>query len=84
VQDIPMATSHKTYGTLSTIEKNLQKIQCPKLMLWGEKDFCFTTHFYNRFKEIFPDIQSELYPDAGHYVLEDRFDSVKKAMDKFL
>ena len=84
VQDIPMASDHKTYATLSTIEKNLTKVQCPKLMLWGEKDFCFTTHFYNRFKEIYPDIQSELYSDAGHYVIEDRLDSVIKAMDKFL
>jgi haloalkane dehalogenase len=84
VQDIPMNSKHKTFSILSEIAVNLKNVQCPKLMLWGEKDFCFTTHFFNRFKEIYPDIKSELFPDAGHYVLEDRKDSVIKAMENFL
>ncbi|MFZ4714421.1 MAG: alpha/beta fold hydrolase [Bacteriovoracaceae bacterium] len=84
VQDIPMNKSHKTYGTLSTIESKLPSVTCPKLMLWGEQDFCFTSHFYRRFLSIFPETKSELYSDAGHYVLEDRKESVIQSMEKFL
>ena len=84
VQDIPMTAKHKTYKTLKDIEHKLPILKCPKLMLWGEKDFCFTSHFYQRFLEIFPETKASLYSDAGHYVLEDRRESVIKEMDHFL
>ena len=84
VKDIPMEDSHPTWNTLKSIENNLNSINCPKLILWGAKDFCFTTHFFQRWKEIYPEAQTHLYPDGGHYILEDEKDDVIKKMSRFL
>ena len=78
VQDIPMNDNHRSFPTLKKIEENLKSLPGKKLLLWGAKDFCFTTHFYERFKDIFPDAQTELIKEAGHYLMED---SPKKSFD---
>ena len=45
VQDIPVNTSHPTYETLKAIEEKLDTLDCPKLIVWGGKDFCLMTDF---------------------------------------
>lgn len=54
VRDIPMNDKHPTYKTLSGIEEKLKTLTVPVLILWGEKDFCFTTNFQKRWMEFFP------------------------------
>ncbi len=83
VKDIPMSESHPTWKILKNIENNLEKIKCDKLLLWGEKDFCFSLHFFKRWKTIFPEAQSILLSEAGHYLLEDEPDKTKQAIKKF-
>jgi haloalkane dehalogenase len=84
VKDIPMTESHPTWDVLKDIENKLDRIECPKLLLWGEKDFCFNMHFYNRWKEIYPKAQSKTYPSAGHYILEDAKSDVNNEISTFL
>ena len=71
VQDIPMEKDHKTFKTLSEIEKNLPDLKHTKLILWGGKDFCFNHHFFERWIEIYPDAPAHWFAKAGHYILED-------------
>lgn len=72
VQDIPLWSGHPTYVTLQTIEDGLAQLRDrPMQVHWGLKDWCFTTHFLDRWLERFPDADVHRYPDAGHYVLED-------------
>lgn len=84
VQDIPLKESHPSYPTLLQIEQSLSKIQCPKAILWGAKDFCFTPHFFHRWQEIYPDAETALFNHAGHYLLEDAGEDVSQAVKRFM
>ena len=84
VKDIPLTPRHKTYKVMAEIEEGLKKLTCPKLLLWGEKDFCFNMKFFNRFREIFPEAQYKIYPEAGHYVIEDAREDTISTVKEFL
>lgn len=84
VQDIPMDELHPTYQTLKSIEEKLPTIKAPVLLLWGEKDFCFTMNFQKRWKEIFPLAHTVSYPEAGHYLIEDEKAAVITEIENFL
>jgi len=72
VKDIPLRESHRSYQTLAEVEAGLVKLaDKPIQLVWGAKDFCFSMHFYQRFKEFFPQAVSVVYPKHGHYILED-------------
>lgn len=84
VQDIPMQEGHRSFDTLKAIEEDLVNLPGDKLLLWGAKDFCFTTHFYERFREFFPEAKTHLIQDAGHYLLEDAPEETLEAIKTFL
>lgn len=84
VKDIPMTNEHPSFQTLKNIEEKLPTLQCPKLLLWGEKDFCFTMDFFKRFKQIFPEAKTKVLSDAGHYLLEDNPDTSLETIINFL
>ena len=86
VQDIPMKSDHRSFNTLNEIENNLSKVTCPKIILWGGKDFCFNDLFFKKWREVYPDAYYKYYKDAGHYVLEDEkkdvIHNIKDFMDR--
>jgi haloalkane dehalogenase len=85
VKDIPLRSAHPSYGRLAEVEAGLPKLsEKPIQLVWGERDFCFTRHFHDRFREIFPNAQSVLFPAAGHYVLEDAGPPSWEAIGRFL
>ena len=84
VADIPMNPKHRNYQILKDIELSLSRHKCPKLILWGKKDFCFNDYFLNRWKEIYPDADVKTFENAGHYVLEDASGEIIKALKNFL
>lgn len=85
VQDIPLHPKHPSYACLKNIEEKLPSLEkLPKIFIWGEKDFCFSTHFLYRFTHFFPLAKSYIFPDAGHYVLEDKKEEVKVIIQEFL
>lgn len=84
VQDIPMETNHKTWKTLSEIEKKLPTLNHPKLILWGGKDFCFNRHFFEKWLEIYPNANAHWFAKAGHYVLEDALEDVSMKIWEFI
>jgi cis-3-alkyl-4-acyloxetan-2-one decarboxylase len=84
VRDIPMSSEHPTYQTLSKIEEKLKSLNKPVLILWGEKDFCFTMNFQKRWMDFFPKAKVKTYPDAGHYLIEDKKEEVIKEIATFL
>ncbi len=84
VQDIPMEKDHKTFKTLSEIERILPTLTHPKLILWGGKDFCFNHHFFEKWLEIYPDASAHWYAKAGHYVLEDALEDVSLKIWEFI
>jgi pimeloyl-ACP methyl ester carboxylesterase len=72
VQDIPMRGSHPSYTEITAIAGALPQFRNRKILIaWGERDFCFTPHFLARWREIYPDAEVAIEPEAGHYLLED-------------
>jgi haloalkane dehalogenase len=72
VEDIPMSPAHPSYADLLALEDALPRVKDkPMLLLWGERDWCFTPHFRQEFERRFPTAESFPIPDAGHYVFED-------------
>ena len=84
VKDIPLSTDHVSYKTLSNIEKSLNLISCPKLILWGMKDFCFHEGFLNTWKKIYPEASIKTFEQAGHYLLEDEPENVTMYIKNFM
>lgn len=79
VQDIPLNSHHPSFQTLLAIEKGLidiNKAQIPVKIVWGGKDFCFNDAFFSEWLQHFPEATSHYFPDAGHYVLEDKMSEV--------
>jgi len=73
VADIPLDESHPSFETLKQVEQNLAKLaDRPTLLLWGEQDWVFTTHFMTRFQEFFPKAKALSYPDCGHLLIEEK------------
>ena len=84
VRDIPMDKVHPTYKTLSNIEEKLKTLKVPVLLLWGEQDFCFTMNFQRRWLEFFPTAKVKTFPDAGHYLVEDKTKEVIEEIETFI
>ena len=85
VQDIPLAASHCSYEALVDVERGLAQFQqSPMLLVWGERDWCFTVDFLREFQQRFPEAETLSIPDAGHYVFEDAFEQIIPRVRQFL
>ncbi len=85
VKDIPLKSSHPSYQTLLHVEEGLQQFQNhPMLLIWGERDWCFTTNFLDEFERRFPSAESLRISDAGHYVFEDAHEVMLPCIEQFL
>ncbi|HCO23199.1 MAG: alpha/beta hydrolase [Gimesia sp.] len=85
VKDIPLKSSHPSYQTLQHVEEGLQQFTGhPMLLIWGEKDWCFTTSFLDEFERRFPAAETLRIPDAGHYVFEDAHEVMLPRIEAFL
>lgn len=84
VLDIPMRASHPSYATLCEIEAGLAQFrQHPVCLIWGMRDWCFTPHFLERFREFFPQAETHRLEDAGHYVVEDAHERIVPIIERF-
>lgn len=85
VKDIPLRPGHPSYDTLSEIEAGLvQFVQHPMLLMWGVRDWCFTTEFMDEFQRRFPLAETLRINDVGHYIFEDAHEIVLPRLREFL
>lgn len=85
VQDIPSRASHPSYRTLEEVESGLSQFgDRPMLLVWGERDWCFTPQFREEFERRFPQAESFPIADAGHYVFEDAHERIIPRVREFL
>ena len=54
------------------------------MLLWGEKDWCFTTKMRDQFRDIFPHAQSVGIRQAHHLLYEDEPEITLQAVKEFL
>lgn len=72
IQDIPLEPSLGSYPLVQQIDKDLSLFKDLNVhLLWGMKDFCFSPHFLEGFKQRLPFAKVYPFAEAGHYVLED-------------
>ena len=85
VEDIPLKPAHPSYSTLVEVEQGLaQFAESPVLLVWGEKDWCFTPAFRREFEQRLPRAESFPIDDAGHYVVEDAHERMIPRVEQFL
>ncbi|MBA3483181.1 MAG: alpha/beta fold hydrolase [Pirellulales bacterium] len=85
VKDIPLSASHPTWHTLGAIEDQLPSLaDLPSLLIWGERDWCFTTECLDRFAVVWPKAEVRRLPDVGHWVVEDAPDDAERFVAEFL
>jgi pimeloyl-ACP methyl ester carboxylesterase len=85
VQDIPLKASDAGYEILVETESNLHQFaNKPGLIAWGELDFVFDKTFLEKWQHHLPDSEVHLYPDCGHYILEDAGEDLVNKISGFL
>ncbi len=85
VRDIPVRPSHRSYAELVRIERGLERLaHLPTLVVWGERDWCFTPRFRAEWERRFPRAQVLRIEDAGHWVLEDAGERALGRIERFL
>ncbi|MDA0281868.1 MAG: alpha/beta fold hydrolase [Planctomycetota bacterium] len=85
VKDIPLRPSHPSWQTLVEVEAGLEQFKShPVLLVWGERDWCFTTKFLEEFEQRFPAAQTLRIPDGGHYVFDDSHEVFLPRVESFL
>ncbi len=86
VRDIPLRPGDASYETLTRIEQALPALRekaVPMLLLWGGRDFCFNTSFFDEWCRRFPDAEQHYFADGGHYILEDKGDEIAPLLLNF-
>jgi haloalkane dehalogenase len=72
VEDIPMKPAHPSWQRLTRVEERLPLLaDKPMMLVWGDRDFCFTPRFRARWQALFPRAAVHAFDDVGHYVMED-------------
>ena len=85
VQDIPLSSNDAAWSLVDASEKCLKQYDgLPIFIGWGLQDFVFDKHFLKVFQDNFPTAEQHIFDDAGHYVLEDKYQVLVPAIRKFL
>jgi len=85
VRDIPLSAAHPTWHTLGRIEDSLPQLaDVPSLLVWGERDWCFTPECLDRLVAVWPSAEVHRLRDVGHWVVEDAPEEAEQAIVSFL
>jgi haloalkane dehalogenase len=72
VQDIPLTDNDPSFPILRRVDEGLHALTAnPMLICWGGRDFVFDGDYFREWRRRFPRAEAHLFPEAGHYVLED-------------
>ncbi|MDQ5979741.1 MAG: cis-3-alkyl-4-acyloxetan-2-one decarboxylase [Verrucomicrobiota bacterium] len=85
VRDIPQGRGAPNDAALAKVEAALPLLQSRSVrIIWGGRDFCFNRHYFDRWRDLLPDAQSDYLADTGHYLLEDAQSEVMAAISRHL
>jgi haloalkane dehalogenase len=70
---------------VAAAEKQLPSYKnLPVFIGWGLQDFVFDQDFLAHFVRDLPNATQKIYGDAGHYVLEEKYQDLVPAIRQFL
>ncbi len=85
VEDIPLGPRHRSFQTAMWVDSHLHMLSdIPKLICWGMRDFVFDIHFLAEWRRRFTDAEVHVFPNAGHYCLEDAGDEIIPLISGFV
>jgi len=85
VKDIPREPGDRSWPVVQQTSERLGTLgDKPVLILWGGKDFVFDDAFLAEWRRRLPSADVHLFPDAGHYVLEDAHEEIVPLVRSFL
>lgn len=85
VQDIPLKPDDFSFDLVDSVDKSLKSLNdIPKVFCWGVHDFIFTMEYFAEWEKRFPDAPKHVFPDAGHYLLEDVPEKVAEIVKNFM
>ncbi len=85
VQDIPLDREDPSFECLAGVSDALSSLrEKPMLILWGKKDFIFDDQVLSEWTRRFDAAHVEVFPEAGHLVLEDARDESLALIGDFL
>lgn len=85
VRDIPMRSSHRSWGTLQTVADSLADWRGhPVQLIWGMRDWCFHGGILSEWEARWPGVPVHRLPEAGHYLVEDAGEDVLSFVRAFL
>lgn len=78
IQEIPMKESHHNWDLIAGLDRDAQEqfSDRPMLIIWGEKDFCFTPWFREGMQQRFPNAEVHTFDDAAHWVIEEKHEDI--------
>ena len=72
VEDVPLSPGHPSWAMVRHTETHLGLLsEKTMLILWGMRDFVFTSPFLDAWRRLRPDARVVKFPQAGHWLLED-------------
>jgi pimeloyl-ACP methyl ester carboxylesterase len=85
MQDIPLAAGDRAWDLVEQAGHRLPGFaDRPVFIGWGLRDFVFDRHFLEGFTRALPHATVHALEDAGHYVLEDKYEVLVPAIRRFL
>jgi cis-3-alkyl-4-acyloxetan-2-one decarboxylase len=85
IRDIPLEEDHPTRRLIQELDERTDELSnLPALLIWGEKDFVFTTDFLKRWQAKFPEAEVHTLPNAAHFVVEDAHETIIPLVRSFL
>jgi pimeloyl-ACP methyl ester carboxylesterase len=65
-------------------ERDLDRVQCPTLILWGERDQYFPARLMARFTGCLPDVEAHTLAGCGHSLHDDCPEQAYPLITRFL
>lgn len=85
VQDIPLTPADPAWALVDESGRRLGEFaDRPAFIGWGLRDFVFTPRILEAFRRALPRAEVQRCAQAGHYVLEDAFETLVPAIRDFL
>jgi pimeloyl-ACP methyl ester carboxylesterase len=85
MQDIPLREGDPAWPLVCEAGRRLHEFaDRPVLIGWGLRDFVFDRHCLAEFTKALPSAEVHAFEDAGHYVLEDKHETLVPAIRTFL